>query len=118
MRTRSATALDHRALVGLRELDLPGLGVVPEALHLHDLALALEALLADHEPDEDQNDRDAQEDAGEVERRADESADDQECEDDDCDLHRRGSLCGAQALRLRLDLAVAALGVLASLEVL
>src|SRR4051795_4670093 len=96
MRTRSATALHHRALVGLGELHLAGLGVAAEALHLQDLALALHPLLPDDQPDEDQDDRDAEEEAGEVERRADDGADDQDCEDDECDLHEaRQSICAA-----------------------
>src|SRR3954447_633450 len=92
MRTRSATrGLHHRALVRVREVDLLRLGVAAEALHLHDLALPGEALLADDRADEDQDDRDAEEDAGEVERRAHEGPDDQQDENGDCDLHRRGS---------------------------
>src|SRR5689334_22621719 len=108
MRTRSATALHHRALVGLREVDLAGLGVVAEALHVHELALALEPFLPDHRADEDQHDRDAQE-----------GADGQEYGDGDGDLHGGGSLRGgAYGAGLRLAFAVAALDVLAGLEVL
>src|SRR4051812_11087156 len=140
MRTRSATrGLHHRALVRVREVDLLRLGVAAEALHLHDLALPGEALLADDRADEDQDDRDPEEDAGEVERRAHEGPDDQEDEDGDCDLHRRGSKsrnrsvprgqrlaglarttrtsdCGRLAVEPLLKLAVAALDVLARLE--
>src|SRR3954447_25290215 len=119
MRTRSATALDHRALVGLREVHLLSARAAPEALHLEDLALAIHALLADHGADEDQHDRDAEEDAGEVEGRADDGADDQKHDDGDCDRHEAAQSIRATArTALRLDLAVAPLDVLAGLEVL
>src|SRR4051794_8485185 len=113
MRTRSATALHHRALVGLGEVDLLGGGVAAEALHLQDLALPREALAHDQHADEDEHERNAEKDAGEVEDRADGGSDDQDCENYECDLHE-----GAQSMRsgLRLAFAVASLRVLAGLE--
>src|SRR4051794_20618269 len=87
MRTRAATALHHRALVGLREGHLLRLRVTAEALHLHDPALPLEGLLPDDRAEEEEHDRDAEEEAGEVERGADEGAEDQDGEDCESDLH-------------------------------
>src|SRR3712207_3311684 len=85
-------ASDHRALVRLRELDLAHAGIAAEALHLVDLLLALELLLAEHEAEEEEHDRDAQEEAAEVEGRAQDRAHEQDSEDGECDLHRGGSL--------------------------
>src|SRR5215208_5129859 len=95
MRTRFAAtgrASHHRALVGLRELDLARLGVAAEALHLHDPPLALHRLLPDHRSQEQEHDRDAEEEAGEVERGAEDRADDQDGDDGYGYLHGGGSL--------------------------
>src|SRR4051794_19474421 len=113
MRTRSATALHHRALVGLREGHLLRLRVAAEALHLHDPALSLEGLLPDDRADEEEHDRDAEEEAGEVERGADEGAKDQDGEDCESDLHTARQSMRSETL---LGLPVASLDVLAALE--
>src|SRR5438128_904065 len=102
-------ALDDRALVGLGELDHPRLRAVAEALHLEDAALAIERLLADHGADEEKHERDAEEEAGEVQYGACDGSDDQQGEDRDCDRHGRDSLCSRSARRRSgLGLTVAA----------
>src|SRR4051795_1403344 len=75
--------LDHGPLVLGREVDLLGPSTVAEALHLHDPALAVHALLADHGAHEDQDERDPEKRRAEVDRRAEEGAGDQQ--DEDCD---------------------------------
>src|SRR3954468_22060329 len=75
--------LDHGPLVLGREVGLLSPSTVAEALHLHDPALALHRLLADHGPDEDQDDRDPEEDRAEVDGGAEQRSADQQHEDDD-----------------------------------
>src|SRR3954453_2974436 len=94
--------LNHRALVFGREVGLLRAGALAVALHLHDPALALHRLLADHGSDEDQDERNAQEDRSEVDRGADEGAAEQQHEDDDGYRHR-GGIVGAGRTRRFYD---------------
>src|SRR4051812_34215401 len=84
--------LDHRPLVLGREVDLLGPSTVAEALHLHDAALAVHALLAYQGAHEDQHERDSEERRAEVDRRAEEGAGDQQDEDGDGYGHGRRGL--------------------------
>src|SRR3954471_14353445 len=94
--------LNHRALVFGREVGLLRAGALAVALHLHDPALALHRLLPDHCPDEDQDERDAEEGGAEVDRGAEQGAADQQHEDDDGYRHG-GGIVGAGRTRRFYD---------------